>query len=610
LIANGWEATKIDVLPHFQKLPEKVTPPNADAPILYFGRLSAEKGVADLVRAMEHTRDIPLLIAGDGPERPALQSLAQELKLTNVEFVGHQNANDLDKLICACRFSVLPSRAYETLGKTILESYARERAVIASDLGSRRELVQEGETGLLFRPGDVGELASAIRFLADRPELSATMGLNGREFVRGRHSPESHYVALNRLYEDLAGRSQKSVKPKVIGNLSLPVRVGFIGGRGVISKYSGVETYYEEVGKRLAAVGDDVTVYCRNYFTPAIARHNKMRLVRLPTIRSKHLETLIHTFLSTLHACFSRYDVVHYHCLGPALFSFLPRLFGKKTVVTVQGLDWKRKKWGRVASAVLRWGEKASARFPDATVVVSQELQQHYRLIHGVETAYIPNGAMLRTRTAGVRLQKWGLQPDKYILFLGRFSPEKNCHLLVEAFKRIETDVKLVLAGGSSHSDDYMAAIHRHESDKIRFADWVAGDALDDLLTNAMLFVLPSDLEGLSLALLEAMGAGICTLASEIPENCELIGDTGFTFVPGDVNDLERMLRLLIEAPQIRENTGLHARERVRGLYQWDSITSEIRRIYLQLMNASPDPANAFVEPAVAEPRSGTDVAA
>jgi glycosyltransferase involved in cell wall biosynthesis len=436
------------------------------------------------------------------------------------------------------------------------------------------------------------------------------MGLNGREFVRGRHSPESHYVALSRLYEDLAGRSQKSVKPKVIGNLSLPVRVGFIGGRGVISKYSGVETYYEEVGKRLAAVGDDVTVYCRNYFTPAIARHNKMRLVSLPTIRSKHLETLIHTFLSTLHACFSRYDVVHYHCLGPALFSFLPRLFGKKTVVTVQGLDWKRKKWGRIASAVLRWGEKASARFPDATVVVSQELQQHYRLKHGVETAYIPNGAMLRTRTAGVRLQKWGLQPDKYILFLGRFSPEKNCHLLVEAFKRIETDVKLVLAGGSSHSDDYMAALHRHESDKIRFADWVAGDALDDLLTNAMLFVLPSDLEGLSLALLEAMGAGICTLASEIPENRELIGDTGFTFVPGDVNDLERMLRLLIEAPQIRENTGLHARERVRGLYQWDSITSEIRRIYLQLMNASPDPANAFVEPAAAEPRSGTDVAA
>ena len=537
-----------------------------------------------------------------------MQSLAQELKLTDVEFVGHQNGNDLDKLISASRFTVLPSRAYETLGKTILESYAWGRAVVATDLGSRRELVQEGETGLLFRPGDVGQLASAIRFLADRPALAARMGLNGRELLRERHSPESHYIALSRLYEDLAGLSQKSVKPHP--KEKPPVRVAFIGGRGVISKYSGIETYYEEVGRRLAANGDDVTVYCRNYFTPAIARHNNMRLVRLPTISSKHLETVTHTFLSTLHVCFSRCDVVHYHCLGPALFSFLPRLFGKKTVVTVQGLDWKRKKWGRIASAVLRWGEKASARFPDATVVVSQELRQHYRLTHGVETAYIPNGAMLRTRTAGVCLQKWGLEPDKYILFMGRFSPEKNCHLLIEAFKRIETDVKLVLAGGSSHSDDYMAALHRHESDKIRFADWVAGDALDDLLTNAMLFVLPSDLEGLSLALLEAMGAGICTLASDIPENREVIGDAGFTFVPGDVTDLERMLRLLIEAPQIREITGLRARERVREFYQWDSVAAEVQEIYLRLMRSSPSTANAFTQPRLVEPRSDTDVAA
>ena len=236
LIAHGWEAKKIDVLPHFQKLPEQALPPNADAPILYFGRLSAEKGVADLVRAMERTRDIPLVIAGDGPERPALQALAQELKLTNVEFVGHQNANDLDKLISASRFTVLPSRAYETLGKTILESYAWGRAVIATDLGSRRELVQEGETGLLFRPGDVGQLASAIRFLADRPDLAATMGLNGRDLLRERHSPESHYIALSRLYEDLAGLSQKSVKPHP--KEKPPVRVAFIGGRGVISKYS------------------------------------------------------------------------------------------------------------------------------------------------------------------------------------------------------------------------------------------------------------------------------------------------------------------------------------------------------------------------------------
>jgi glycosyltransferase involved in cell wall biosynthesis len=149
----------------------------------------------------------------------------------------------------------------------------------------------------------------------------------------------------------------------------------------------------------------------------------------------------------------------------------------------------------------------------------------------------------------------------------------------------------------SSHSNDYMTALHRHESRKVRLFDWVAGDALDDLLTNTMLFVLPSDLEGLSLALLEAMGAGICTLASDIPENREVIGDAGFTFRAGDVADLERMLCMLIEAPEIRENTGLRARDRVPKLYQWDSVATEVRGIYLQLMNASPGPQTHSLSP-------------
>src|SRR5213076_136709 len=156
------------------------------------------------------------------------------------------------------------------------------------------------------------------------------------------------------------------------------------------------------------------------------------------------------------------------------------------------------------------------------------------------------------------------------------------------AYENINIAVKLVMAGGSSYTDDYMVKLRTHESDRVRLLDWVSGERLEELLTNAMLFVLPSDLEGLSLALLEAMGAGICTLASDIPENREVIGDAGFTFVPGDVTDLERMLRLLIEDPQIREITGLRARERVREFYQWDSVATEVQEIYLRLMRSSP----------------------
>ena len=584
LVEDGWDAEKIDLLPHFQTLPAQALPEaGADARILYFGRLSPEKGVTDLLRAMQHLPHIRLQIAGDGPQRSELESLAGALCLVNVEFVGHVGGADLDNLIASSRFTVLPSRAYETLGKSILESYAWGRPVVASDLGSRRELVHEGKTGLLFRPGDAGQLAGAISFLAERPELSAKMGAAGRELVRNQHSPEAHYVALRRLYEQVAFRRRKLAKPGVVPNAKRPLRVAFIGGRGVMSKYSGIEAYYEEVGKRLADMGHEVTVYCRTYFTPGVRKYNGMRLVRLPTIRSKHLDTLVHTFLSTVHVAFNRCDIVHYHALGPALFSFIPRLFGKKTVVTVQGLDWHRRKWGRIASAALRLGELAAVRLPNATMVVSRTLQKYYRARYGADTMYVPNGTTLRERRTASQILKWGLEPGNYILFLGRLSPEKNCQMLIEAYEKIETPVKLVLAGGSSHSDAYVNELRRHRSGRIRLLDWVSGEALEELLTNAMLFVLPSDLEGLSLALLDAMGAGICVLTSDIPENREVVEGAGFTFRRGDVHDLERMLRLLISDAQVREAAGRDARERILERYLWPEIVNQIELAYWEL---------------------------
>jgi len=308
-----------------------------------------------------------------------------------------------------------------------------------------------------------------------------------------------------------------------------------------------------------------------------------MRLVRLPTIRSKHLETLVHTFLSTIHALFGDCDIVHYQCLGPALFSFVPRWFGKKTVVTVQGLDWQRRKWGWIASAILRLGERAAVKLPDLTMVVSRTLQEYYRSHYGAEPAYVPNGTSLRQRRAGGRMREWGLESGAYILFLGRFSPEKNCDLLIQAYEQMDTPVKLVLAGGSSHSDAYVKRLRQHQSDRVRVLDWVSGEALDELLTNAMLFVLPSDMEGLSLALLDAMGAGVCVLASDVPENCEVVEDAGFTFRHGDRDDLERMLRLLISEPEIRQAAAGKARERVWEHYLWGRVAREIESQYLEL---------------------------
>ena len=581
LVENGCDPGRIHVLQHFQKLPELSVGASLDAPILYFGRLSAEKGVDDLIHAMRLLPDLKLQIAGDGPQRSELEGLAGNLGLGNVEFLGHRTASDLERLIAASRFTIFPSHAYETMGKSILESYACSRAVIASDLGSRRELVKDGLTGMLFPVGDAKKIAEAISLLARHPELAARMGKEGRRLVENSHRPENHYVELLGQYEKLICKPV----PLTSGNQEKRrLKVAFIGGRGVISKYSGIESYYEEVGRQLAGMGHEVTVYCRSYFTPNVAEHNGMRLVRLPTIRSKHLDTVIHTLLSTVHAVCGRHDVVHYHALGPALFSFLPRMFGKKTVVTVQGLDWQRKKWGLFAANILRLGEQAAVKLPNATMVVSQTLQEHYQSRYGARSLYVPNGTSLRKRRAPSQLVRWGIESGKYVLYLGRFSPEKNCGLLIEAFEKIATGVKLVLAGGSSYSDAYANELRKHQSDRIKLLNWVSGNDLEELLTNAMLFVLPSDLEGLSLALLDAMGAGVCVLTSDVPENCEVVEDAGFTFKRGDVRDLERMLRLLIENPQLRQTAARSARQRVKEKYLWKQIAEQISLTYEQVM--------------------------
>ena len=608
LIEHGWSRHRIEVLPHFQRVSCAGSfMPSAGAPILYFGRLSAEKGLTDLLAASAKHPQIPLLIAGEGPQREELEQRCRDQKLNHVRFSGHLSGKDLEDSIAQSAFTVFPSLAYETLGKSILESYACGRTVIASDLGSRREFVREGTTGLLFPPGNSNELADAIAYLYASPSLAWKMGRAGQERVLRLHSPELHLKAIEGLYASLAARvpartfktyrRTKSIPSDPPEGLR-PLRIAFIGGRGVVSKYSGIEAYYEEVGKRLAARGHEVTIYCRSYFTPAIPRYNGMRLVRIPTWRSKHLDTLLHTALSTLHSVTGGYDIVHFHALGPSLFSSIPRRFGTATAVTVQGLDWQRRKWGNLASAVLRLGERAAVRLPNTTMVVSKTLRDYYRVRFGSETNYVANGASVREAKQPRRLAQWGLRSEEYVLFLGRFSPEKNCHLLVEAFEKIDTTAKLVLAGGSNYADEYAQLLLAHASERIRFLGYVCGDELDELLTHAMLFVLPSDLEGLSLALLDAMGAARCVLTSDIPENRELVDGVGFTFRRQDIDDLEKMLRFLIADPEARRASGRLAQHRVRENYDWDKITDQIEAIYRQ--------ARGWPAPGKKRPKSST----
>jgi glycosyltransferase involved in cell wall biosynthesis len=233
-------------------------------------------------------------------------------------------------------------------------------------------------------------------------------------------------------------------------------------------------------------------------------------------------------------------------------------------------------------------------------MVVSRALQQRYREVHGIEAFYVPNGGVLREPTEPRQILEWGLDPGQYVLFLGRFSPEKGCHLLVEAFEQLDTDVKLVMAGASSYCDEYSRELRTHASERIRILDWVSGETLDELLTNAMVFVLPSDLEGLSLALLDAMGAGLCVLTSDVPENREVVDGSGFTFQRGSSADLADRLRFLIANPIVREAAGRAAMRRIEEQYQWQKIAVDIENAYFEIMGWKARPASAKKPSAVA----------
>ena len=485
-VEHGFDKNQFEVLPHFQSV--RISPDRSELnyPILYFGRLSREKGLDDLLRAMQRLPARHLKIAGDGPERQHLEQLSAELALKNAEFVGQLGGAQLENAIANSSFTVLPSHAYETLGKTILESYAWGRTVVASDLGSRRELVHDGQTGLLYKTGDVEQLAAALEFLSSRPDLADKMGQAGREQLLRSYTPERHYEILMKVYQRLVaggkhdgeekraeGKKQaphtvltKSVSPidlvsplnrdpiptryptTAIGLDAIPppprpmaqrkfLRVAFIGGRGVISKYTGIESYYEEVGTRLAGMGHEVTAYCRTYFTPPVLEHNGIKVTRLPTIRSKHLETLFHTFLSTLHVLAQPCDIVHYHALGPALFSFhsAPRRQEDRRYCARSGLA--AQKVGSVCVG------RASAR----RTRVRQSAHQHHGRLPRVASALLGNpwcgnGLYAEWRLNSRTAHPWEDSPlrtgagNATFCFLGRFSPEKGCHLLLEAYER------------------------------------------------------------------------------------------------------------------------------------------------------------------------------
>lgn len=357
-----------------------------------------------------------------------------------------------------------------------------------------------------------------------------------------------------------------------------------IGQKGVPATYGGIERHVDEIARRLSRMGHDVSVFCRLYYTSADAVLPGVRLLRRPSIHTKHLDAATHVAWATAESLFRRYDVVHFHALGPSLFSGIPRAVGSRTVVTVHGLDWQREKWGRGASWFLRRCERPAARFPDRTIVVSKTLRQYFRDQHGCDAVFIPNGTNLPQPRPPRKLASLGLEPGRYVLFVGRLVPEKGVHFLCEAFSRIDTDLKLALVGGLSFSDDYVRLLKRYESDRIRLLDYVFGESLEELWSHAYLVAQPSTMEGLSIALLEALSYGRCVLISDIPENLEVAEEVSVSFRSKDVDDLHRQLERLIRDPDEVRRYEQHARRHIELHYSWDKVAEHTAAVYRDLV--------------------------
>ena len=371
-----------------------------------------------------------------------------------------------------------------------------------------------------------------------------------------------------------------------------PLRVAMIGQRGVPATFGGVEHHVEELGARLAARGHHVRVYCRaSYGEDHPLKYRGMELRHLRTPSSKHLDAIAHSGASTVAALAGGYDVIHYHALGPGLAAPLPRLIGRaRVVLTVHGLDDQRAKWGRGAQSVLRTAQWMSAHVPNATIVVSRALGEHYRLRHDRSTVYIPNGVTEPDpRPASAIQDRFGLERGGYLLFVGRLVPEKAPDLLIRAFRRLDRPEKLVVAGGSSFTDDYVAELRRLAGDdpRIVFTDYVYGALLAELYSNAAAFVLPSRLEGLPLTLLEAASYGLPVVASSIPPHVEVLGADGpgqRLFPVDDELALAAVLDRTLEHAGWEHTGAVRLRHRVMGTYRWDAVTSATEQLYYRVL--------------------------
>lgn len=371
------------------------------------------------------------------------------------------------------------------------------------------------------------------------------------------------------------------------------LKIAMLGHKRIPSREGGIEIVVEELSTRMVELGHAVTCYNRKghhvsgaeFDGEAKTEYKGVKLKTVPTIERKGLAAVTSSFFASLFAAVGPYDVVHIHAEGPAFFCWLPKLFKKRVVVTIHGVDWQREKWqSGFGSKFIRQGEKNAVKYADEIIILSKGVQDYFKETYGRKTHFIPNGVNRpQIREANLITDRLGLKKDSYILFLGRLVPEKGIRYLVEAFKNVKTDKKLVVAGGSSDTDSFIAELKElaKGDDRILFTGFVQGAMLDELYSNAYIYTLPSNLEGMPLSLLEAMSYGNCCLVSDIPECAEVVEDKALIFKKADVKDLQSKLQ---DACDHSEKVDAHKKQAADFIcrkYNWDEVVKETMKLYM-----------------------------
>ncbi len=369
------------------------------------------------------------------------------------------------------------------------------------------------------------------------------------------------------------------------------LRIAMLGHKRIPSREGGVEIVVGELSERMAKLGHSVTCYNRRghhvsgeeFDSKFLSEYNGVRINSVFTVQKGGLAAVSSSVFAAIKAAFGRYDVVHFHAEGPCAMMWLPKLFGKRSIATIHGLDHQRAKWGKFASKYILFGEKCAAKFADEVIVLSESVQSYFKDTYGRETVFIPNGVSPTEKKEAAEItEKFGLCKNSYILYLGRLVPEKGIRYLLEAYKSVKTDRKLVIAGGSSDTAEFEAELKSlaAEDERIIFTGFVQGRILEELYSNAYLYVLPSDLEGMPLSLMEAMSYGNCCLTSDIPECSQVTGENGFTFRKSDTEDLRNKLQFLCDNSDKVNMFKETSSEYICKKYSWDDVVNQTLALY------------------------------